>query len=167
MWPEESGVSHSVELQASMRFPVGVDKAWASLTEGDLARVSQPWGPIPGIVAVHDEPPGFFDEPGLTRTLENSDGSTMVETIRALDPPNRIEYTITELTNSFRHLTPGAVARFVFEPAGTGETSVTWQYSWAARNVAAQPLLWLIAHLAFRPYMRRMLERLSTQARSL
>ena len=149
-----------------MVFSAPVEEAWESLTRGDLTHVSQPWGPIPGVVAIHDEPPGFFDEPGLSRTLENSDGSTLVETIKALVPPRSIEYAVSELTNSFRHLTSGADASFELNPIGEDATFVTWRYSWNAPNTLVLPLLWLIAHLAFRPYMRRMLERISAQTPS-
>ncbi len=97
-------MSGSVELHVSMTFPMPVEDAWAALTCGDLTSVSQPWGPIPGVVAIHDEPPGFFDEPGKSRTLENSDGSTVLETIETLVPPRRLEYTMT--TNT-RRPSPG------------------------------------------------------------
>ena len=160
-------MSYSANTHVSMVFPVGVDQAWESLTGGDLTRVSQPWGPIPGVVAVQDEPQGFFDEPGLSRILQNSDGSTMVETIKTLDPPHSLGYTISELTNSFRHLTSGARASFEFTRIDDDQSRVTWRYSWIARKVVALPLLWLIVHLAFRPYMRRMLGRISAQAQSL
>ena len=149
-----------------MVFPVPVETAWRSLTEGDLTVVSQPWGFIPGVVAIHDEPPGFFTQPGLSRELANSDGSTMIETTKAIDPPRRFEYTITELTNSFRHLTSGANASFDFVPVDERTTSVTWRYAWHAHNVVLLPLAWLLAHLAFRPYMRRMLDRIAAVAES-
>ncbi len=154
-------MSYSVKLQVSAVFPSRAEVAWRTLTEGDLTQVSQPWGPIPGVVAIRDEPPGFFSEPGLSRVFENSDGSTAVETIKGLDPPRRLEYSISRLTNSFRHLTPGADASFDFESISDVETRVTWRYSWHARNAAALPLLWLIGRLAFRQYMRRMLDRMS------
>lgn len=154
-------MTRSVELCVSARFLVPLDEAWESVTRGDLTRASQPWGPIPGVVAIHDEPPGFFVEPGKSRTLENSDGSTVRETITALDPPRSLDYTITELTNSFRHLTSGASAGFRFVPVEENTTCVTWRYSWHARSASALLPLGLIARLAFRPYMRRMLERMS------
>ncbi len=147
-----------------MMFPVGREQAWRSLTEGDLTRASQPWGPIPGVVAIHDEPPSFFTEPGLSRRLENSDGSTMIETTTAIDPPDRFAYTITELTNSFRHLTPGAHASFTFEPVDDSASRVTWRYAWDAHSAAARPLVWLIVHIAFVPYMRRMLRGIARHA---
>lgn len=154
----------SVEIRESMVFPADVDAAWGALTLGDLTYVSRPWGPIPGIVAVHDEPPDFFDEPGHSRILENSDGSTVVETITALDPPRSVGYTITELTNSFRYLTSGARAQFGFESVDDQTTRITWRYAWNPRNAVSLPLLWIVAHLAFRPYMRRMLERIGETA---
>ena len=159
-------MSRSAKIHVSMVFSAPVEEAWESLTRGELTHVSQRWGPIPGVVAIHDEPPGFFDEPGLSRTLENSDGSTVVETIKALFPLRSIEYAVTELTNSFRHLTSGADASFELVPLNEDSTSVTWRYSWNAHNALVLPLLWLIAHLAFRPYMRHMLERISAAASS-
>ena len=156
----------SVKIHESMVFPVDVSEVWKAMTRGDVTKVSQPWGPIPGIVAVRDEPAGFFDEPGHSRILENSDGSTVVETITALDPPHSIDYTITELTNSFRYLTSGARPRIALEPVNDNETRITWHYTWDAHNAVTLPLVWLIAHLAFRPYMRRMLERIGRSAAS-
>lgn len=153
-------MSHFVKLHEALVFSAQADEAWEWVTQGDLTSVSQAWGPIPGVVAVRDEPPGFFDEPGHSRILENSDGSTVIETIEALDPPRRIDYAVSELTNSFRHVTSGAKASFQFEPIDDSRTRVTWLYSWEARNAASLPLVWLVAHGAFRPYMRRMLRRM-------
>jgi hypothetical protein len=144
--------------------PMSVDQAWTALVGMDLTHVSQPWGPIPGVVAIHDEPPDFFDEAGHSRVLENSDGSTMVETIEAFDPPYSLDYTMTQLTNGFRHLTPGARARFELKSVGEHGTRITWRYTWAARNAILLPPVWLVAHLAFRPYMRRMLGRIAAGA---
>ncbi|MFZ0493786.1 MAG: SRPBCC family protein [Acidimicrobiia bacterium] len=154
-------MSRSVNVRESVVFPVPVGDAWELVTRCDLTYVSQRWGPIPGIVAIRDEPPRFFDEPGHSRILVNSDASTVVETIRALDPPRSIDYTISELTNAFRHLTSGATARFDFEPVDNNDTRVTWHYAWDAHNAASLPLVWLITHVAYRPYMRGMLERMS------
>lgn len=154
----------SVKIHESMVFPVGVSEVWRAMTRGDVTQVSQPWGPIPGIVAVHNEPADFFDEPGRSRILENSDGSTVVETITAIDPPHRIDYTITDLTSFFRHLTSGARPSITLEAVDDHETRVSWHYTWDAHNALTLPLVWLIAHLAFRPYMKRMLEGIGRSA---
>jgi hypothetical protein len=157
-------MSNSAEIHVSMVFQVGVGEAWRKLTGGDITAVSQPWGPIPGVVAVHDEPADFFNEAGQSRILENSDGSTVIETITALNPPYSIDYMVTDLTNSFRYLTSGARSGFELEPVGDRQTRITWRYVWNARNVALLPPLWLIAHIAFRRYMRHMLERIGRNA---
>jgi hypothetical protein len=148
----------------STTVPTNPERAWTTLVGMDLTRVSQPWGPIPGVVAIRDQPSRFFDEPGHRRVLQNSDGSTLVETIEALDPPHSLHYTITELTNRFRRVTRGARARFEFESTDGSETRITWRYTWMARNAVSLPVLWLVAHLAFRPYMRRMLGRIAAGA---
>lgn len=153
-------MSHLVGTYVSELFPTPAEEAWEALTRSDITKVSQSFGPIPGVVAVHDEPAGFFDEPGHSRVLENSDGSTVCETIEAIDPGRSLDYTLTDLTNVFRYVTTGAKARFEFESVGDGRTRVTWRYAWQARNVVSLPLVWLITWLAFRPYMRRMLRRI-------
>ena len=153
-----------VEVAESAVFPLHAGEAWEAVTGCDLTHVSQPFGPIPGVVAIHDEPEGFLDEPGHSRILENSDGSTTREAIEALDPPHSISYALSELTNAFRHVTSGAKASFEFEPAGGSQTRVTWRYVWQARNVMSLPLVWLITSFAFRPYMRRMLGRMREDA---
>jgi hypothetical protein len=157
-------MSRFVEVAESAVFPLQAGEAWEAVTGCDLTHVSQPFGPIPGVVAIHDEPEGFLDEPGHSRVLENSDGSTAREVIEALDPPHSIRYTVSELTNAFRHATSGARASFEFEPAGDNQTRVTWHYAWQARSAVSFPLVWLVSYFAFRPYMRRMLGRMRDDA---
>jgi hypothetical protein len=143
-----------------MIVPTSAEQARTALIGMDLTRASQPWGPIPGVVAIHGEPSDSSDEPGRRRVLENSDGSTLLETIEAIDPPRTLDDTITELTNAFRHLTSRARSE-----SGDGhEIRITWHSTRAARNATLLTLVWLVVHLAFRPRMCRMHERIGSSA---
>lgn len=150
-----------VTVTVTQEFPGKPEEAWMLVISADLVEVSQPWGPIPGVVEIREEEAGFPGK-GLSRVLVNSDGSTVKERFVELDPPRLIEYTLTELTNAFRHITSGADAAFALEPAGSSTTTVTWVYTWHARNAWVWLPLWLVAHTAYRRYMRAMIRRMST-----
>jgi hypothetical protein len=152
--------AHPVTVVVSERFPLPLEQAWTLVFESDVTEVSQPWGPIPGVVDVRDEEPGF-PYGGATRVLVNSDGSTVVERFTRIDPPHVSEYTITDLTNAFRMITPGADASFTFTPSDGDTTEVVWRYNWHARSTWTRWLLWLAANAAYKGYMARMLHRMS------
>jgi hypothetical protein len=94
------------------------------VTQADLPRVSRRWGPLLGITGVRYQPADWLRREGLARILETDVGSTVVERIQRVDAPRRLDYTLTELTNIFRFLTPGAAAGFHFEPITDRATTV-------------------------------------------
>jgi hypothetical protein len=149
-----------VTVTVSRPFPVALEEAWTLVTQADLVEVSQPWGPIPGVIEIRDEEPGFPDD-GLARLLVNSDGSTAKEQIVRVDAPRHIRYTLAELTNVFRRFTSGAEANFAFESVDPDTTMVTWSYTWHARNVWVWLPLWLVVRTAYKRYMRGMIRRMS------
>ena len=70
---------------------------------------------------------GSWDTPGRTRTLDLSDGGSVVETITRSEPPQHFEYELTEFQKIFGALVSSALAEWTFESVGAGVKSAKFQ----------------------------------------
>jgi hypothetical protein len=128
----------------------------------DLPSVLRNYGPLPAVVGT-DEHVGSWNAVGDSRRILLSDGTRAREELLTFDRPNGFTYRVGELTSSMRRLTPGANGRWQFEDAGDGTTRVTWRYAFEPRSVVARPVLWLLARLLWRGYMRTVLKAIREQ----
>lgn len=112
------------------------------------------FGPLPAVTGVRNQS-GSWDTPGRTRTLDLSDGGSVVETITRSDPPRHFDYELTEFQKVFGALVSSALAEWTFEPEGEG-TGIRWKYSFHALRGRGW-LVKFIVTLWWAPYMRRVL----------
>lgn len=114
-------------LAASRTYPVGVKRAFDTLLPAPLPDVfGRRYGPIAPIVGV-DGQTGVWGKVGQQRTIRMADGTTMRETLTAIERPARFTYTIDEVRGALKPLVAGVEGAWSFEPAGTG-VRITWAW---------------------------------------
>ena len=111
------------------------------------------FGPIPSIrtITLHAAP-----AVGATRTLENSDGSQLTETITALDPNRRHAYTLSGIRLPLSLLARAGHADWTFASNGP-DTDVTWRYRFELSHWIAWPLATILLRVFMATAMRRCL----------
>ena len=109
---------------------------------------------LPGVVRVHGQPP-TWDAVGFTRTLELSDGGSVVETITSSDPGVSFAYDLHDFRRLFGRLVTGARAEWTFVPEGA-TTRIRWSYAFHPRPGRGL-VVDAIVLLLWAPYMRRVL----------
>jgi hypothetical protein len=131
-----------------------LDRAW---------RVAQPltpvgyyprFGPLPAVVAVHDQT-GAWDAPDQTRVLELSDGGSVIEHTRIVDAPHFFAYELTDFQKLFGRLVEGARAEWTWTPV-EGGTRIDWTYEFHPKP-RCRAVVATIVRLFWGPYMRRVL----------
>lgn len=130
------------------------DGVFARLLAHDPVRFYPRSGILPAVTAVHDAS-GSWDTPGRTRRLEQSNGGTVVETIRVVESPTRFAYDLTDFTGFFATLVASARAEWRLTTTAGG-TTIDWTYTFTARP-GRGPIVAAIVRLAWAGYMRRVL----------
>jgi hypothetical protein len=134
--------------------PAGPDRTFAIVTPADPTRFYPKFGPLPGVVGVRDQT-GAWDAPGQSRTLELSDGSTVVERLTVVDSPRRFAYRLADFTGAFGGLVAFAEAEWDFDAAQEG-TRIRWSYSFHAQPKRGW-VVRLIVRVFWARYMKKVL----------
>jgi hypothetical protein len=137
--------------------PAKPDRTFAILTQSDPIRFYPKYGPLPAVVAVRDQT-GAWDAPGQSRTLELSDGSTVVERLTVVESPRRFAYRLSDFTGIFGGLVAFAESEWDFDASVEG-TRIRWTYSFHAQPKRGW-IVRLIVRLFWARYMKRVLPRL-------
>lgn len=147
------------EVRVARPLAIAADSAFAGLVALDAARAFTGYGPLPAVTAV--EGASIWQSVDQQRTLTLADGSTLVETLVAIDPPHGYAYRADQYSSAFRHLVKGASAqwRFVSDAQDPGGCTMYWTYRYIPRHWLAAPLVWVITHTLWRGYMRRSIAR--------
>ena len=98
---------------------------------------------------------GAWDAVGQSRTLELSDGSTVVERLTVVDAPRRFAYRLSDFTGPFGGLVAFAEAEWDFDAAVEG-TRIRWTYSFHAQPKRGW-IVRLIVRLFWARYMKKVL----------
>ncbi|PJI95548.1 polyketide cyclase/dehydrase/lipid transport protein [Acidovorax sp. 69] len=115
------------------------------------------YGPLPAVTGTSDQT-GAWDAPGQTRTVALSDGSSAQEGLKHYHPAQYFSYTVSNFTGALRWLATGANGAWWFDPQAEGtQTTVRWRHAFHARSQWAAPVLWLLANVLWRGYMRKAL----------
>ena len=104
---------------------------------------------------------GEWGTVGQTRTVVQAGGTTLLEELTRVDPPDAFGYTLTEITGPLAPLIDHVEGEWLFAPAGTG-TEVTWRwtvYPKSAVGALALPVFDRLWH----GFARQSLERLSAE----
>lgn len=120
----------------------------------DPSRFYGAFGPLPAVVGVRDQS-GDWDTVGRTRTLELSDGGSVVETITDVESPTLFAYDLSDFAGAFGMLVAGARAEWTFERTAVG-TLVTWVYTFHGRPARGW-IVRAIVRLWWGRYMERVL----------
>jgi Polyketide cyclase / dehydrase and lipid transport len=134
----------------------GVEATYWAILEVDLKILFAGWGPLPAVLGIKDER-GRWDHPGATRRPQLSDGSSALETLTEVYPPDSFVYEISEITGLLGKLVAWVHSEWEFTSV-TGGTSVRWLY-----EVHPRPRRGLLVRFGLGPlwraYMRRSLAR--------
>jgi len=131
-----------------------IDQAWRVSVPADPTKFYPKYGPLPAVVGVRDQT-GPWDAVGQTRTLQLSDGGSVVEHIREIDFQRFFAYELTDFQKLFGHLVEGARAEWTYTEVAGG-TRISWSYAFHPKKGAGL-LVTAIVRLAWAPYMRRVL----------
>lgn len=128
-------------LSRSRSYPVEVERAFDVLLPAPLQRVfPRRHGPIPAVRTVEQDGTGLWGEPGQQRVIGLADGSTMRETLTAVDRPYSFGYVLSGFTGRMRPLAEQVEGRWTFDPVGTG-VRITWTWRIKPASIAARPAL--------------------------
>jgi hypothetical protein len=144
--------------------PAKPDRTFAILTPSDPTRFYPRFGPIPAIVRVDDQT-GDWDAVGQSRRLTLSDGGTLVERLKVVDPPRRFAYQLTDFTGFFGTLVAFADAEWDFD-ANVEGTRIRWSYTFHAQPKRGW-IVRLVVVLWWARYMKRVLPLLIDEVRRL
>lgn len=148
-------------------------RAWTIALQTPPTEFYPRFGPLPAVVGVVGQP-DTWDVVGYTRTLQLSDGGTLVETITDSVPGEFFAYDLSRFTGVLGRLVSGGRAEWTFTAAGSGgsdasggpgaagpggsaaTTGIRWRYRFFPLPGRA-PLVRAIVGLFWAPYMRRVL----------
>jgi hypothetical protein len=122
----------------------------------NLPSIFTGYGPLPAVTGTSNQV-GAWDAAGQTRTVHLSDGSSAQELLTKYEHPNYFSYTVSGFTGSLRLLTTSANGEWWFSQDAAGKTLIKWHYAFNARSFMAVPVLWFIATVLWRGYMRKAL----------
>ncbi len=126
----------------------------------DPTKIVQAKGLLPGVRGVAGQT-GTWSAPGEKRMLTLTDGSTLVETLVAIEPDG-YRYRGSEYSGVFRFLVKEANARFAVAPRGDGAT-LTWTYEFTPHGGLSAAILSFLVDSQWNAFMDATLERLKTE----
>ncbi len=118
------------------------------------------YGPLPPIVAVHDQQ-GTWDTPGQTRVFVTADRGRMREEMLSIDPPRQFSNRLTVLGGPFLPLVSSIEESWTFRELGTG-TEAAWSWTLYPRSALGGLFVPVVARL-WLGYARGVLEQLSDE----
>jgi hypothetical protein len=142
--------------------PASPSQTFAIMTPVDPSRFYGRFRVIPATTAVRDQT-GAWDAEGQTRQLLLSDGGSVVETLKSVQPPYRFVYELTDFRKVFGVLVDHARAEWIFQEEEQ-RTRVRWTYTFFARPGRGL-VLGAIVKAFWGPYMRHVLPELVAEVR--
>lgn len=128
----------------------------------EFHKVFTGWGPISGNARVEQLDKGR-PRPGSRRRVIGKDGSVILEEIHQFTRPAAHRYRIVSgLPQPLGMLVNYGDAAWRFK-AITGGTSITWDYKFKVKNVAAIPATSAIIKIPFQRAMQRCLNNIRTE----
>jgi hypothetical protein len=115
-------------LEYSRSFPVAVERAYSVVLTTPLPTIfSRRHLAIAPIVETIGQEGEWGAAIGQTRTIRLKDNTRMLETLTAIEPPQRFGYTISDVKGTMKPLVSAAAGTWAFEPDATG-TRITWSW---------------------------------------
>lgn len=146
----------SLHLESSRAVPVAADQALDLVLPAPLpAILGRRYLAISPVKEVRDQT-GEWGSVGQSRTIVQSDGGTVRETLTAIERPGFFTYELEPVSGALKLLASGVAGRWSFEPAGTG-TRITWAWDITPASRAAALVLPAFGAM-WRGYARQALE---------
>jgi len=112
------------------------------------------YGPIAGVKKDVRLTEGGWDHAGARRVILFEDGTTVHETIEALDPRGRFRYRVFDFSSSFGAFIAEGRGYWDFAAAGN-QTRVTWTHVLTAKSCEARPFVRAAVAVFFQPFMEK------------
>jgi hypothetical protein len=155
--------SIAITVDTSVR--ADLDRVFAHIVPIDLTSIFTGYGPLPAVIGTRDQS-GSWDAPGQTRTVLLSDGSTARERLNRYRAPIHFSYTVSHFTGILRHIAESADGEWWFTEVTPGRITIKWRYALNGKSILGLPILWLIAKIVWRGYMRKVLDQCVSQIQS-
>lgn len=126
----------------------------------DPAKFVEAKGLLPGVRAVAGAT-GPWSAPGEKRTLTLTDGSTLIETLVAIEPDG-YRYRGSDYSGPFRLLVKEANARFAVAARGDGAT-LSWTYEFTPKGGLSAAILSFLVDSQWNAFMDATLARLKAE----
>ena len=125
-----------IDCRAFRTFPCSAGRAFALACDASrFPEFFRGYGPIPAVRAIDVEGPLHT---GTVRHVRNSDGSVLIETVTAFDPPQRHAYRLSGFRAPFAWLVREGEADWRIT-AVDGGADVVWTYRFALTHAFAAP----------------------------
>jgi hypothetical protein len=147
-----------ISLAATVEVTMKADQtaAFEHIVPIDLKSIFTGYGPLPAVISTQNQV-GGWDAAGQTRTVHLSDGSLARELLTQYEHPDYFSYTVSGFTGVLGLLATSANGEWWFSRTASGQTHVKWRYAFSARSMLAVPILWFVATVLWRNYMRKAL----------
>ncbi len=146
-----------IKAAASIALAADAGTTRAAALAFDPAKIVQKRGLIPGVKSVSGQTVPW-SAAGQTRTLTLSDGSTVVESLVALEPDG-YRYRISDFSGPLKYIVKEAHARFAIAPRGEGSI-LTWTYEFTPKGRLAAAILSFLVDSQWNGFMDAALARL-------
>jgi hypothetical protein len=151
----------TLSVEAKVALPADLLLAW--FVPRSPVGLFEAWGPMPGVAAAF-APSGLWTLAGSRRRLRLTDGREITEEVLACELPHLFRYRMSGFAPPLSVLLRKVEGQWSVRPAPGGTALLRWTYVLRATVVWAVPLLWLMAQLAWRGYMRANLRRVTAAA---
>lgn len=119
-----------------------------------LPQILTGYGPLPAVVGTSGHT-GPWTVAGSRRKVHLADGGSVSEQVTLFARPARFAYRVWDFTHPvIRLLAESARGEWRFDFDGSAATRVVWTYTFVPRHALARWLVWLIANVLWRGYMR-------------
>ena len=157
----------SFSATVQVKIAAGQSEVFQRIVPIDLTSIFTGYGPLPAVIGTRHQT-GAWDAAGQTRTVILSDGSLANEVLTQYEYPHYFSYTVSGFTGVLGFLTTSANGEWWFESKpGSNVTHVTWRYAFNTCSFFSAPILWFVAKVLWRGYMRQVLMLAKCQIESI
>lgn len=137
----------TVSVSESRTVPVSLEAAYAGTATVSLPEIFvHRHLALPPVVRVDDQDGEWAREVGQTRTIRTSDGGSLHETLRVIEPPHRFAYRIDQIGGPMRPLVRHLDGEWSFAAAGSG-TTITWSWELTPTSPLTRPVVALLGRM--------------------
>jgi hypothetical protein len=152
-----SPLAETVDVTVRATVTASRDVTFDIIAPIDLSSIFDRWLFIPGVKGVKDQS-GPWNEPGRTRTVVLSDGSSVDEVLTQVDRPAGFAYRVGPFPKPLGLLAKSATGHWTFTEDETDQTGIVWSYRFQPSRGRGWMVRLLIAPM-WRRYARHSLDK--------